>query len=71
MAKTAKLVREDLQKHKSKFMGSFSAGEIQSSIPLSLLRLVNMIEHGPDTGFPHIGENSKNPGILFLLLPVG
>ena len=48
MPKTAEIIREYLQKHKSKFMGSFSAGEIQSSIPLSLLRLVNMIEHGPD-----------------------
>jgi hypothetical protein len=48
MAKTAEILREDLQKHKSKFMGSFSADEIQSSIPSSLLHLVKMIEHGPD-----------------------
>jgi len=48
MAKTAEIIREDLQKHKSKFMGSFSADEIQSSIPSSLLHLVKMIEHGPD-----------------------
>jgi len=48
MAKTAEIIREDLQKHRSKFMGSFSADEIQSSIPSSLLHLVKMIEHGPD-----------------------
>ena len=48
MAKTAKLIREDFQKHKSKFMGSFSANEMQLSIPSSLLHLVKMIEHGPD-----------------------
>ena len=29
-------------------MGSFSADEIQLSIPSSLLHLVKMIEHGPD-----------------------
>ena len=48
MAKTAEILREDLQKHKSKFMGSFSADEIQSSISSSWLHLVKMIEHGPD-----------------------
>ena len=48
MAKTAEIIREDLQKHKSKFMGSFSADEIQSSIASSLLHLVKTIEHGPD-----------------------
>ena len=48
MAKTAKLIREDLQKHKSKFIGSFSANEMQLSIPSSLLHLVKMIEHGPE-----------------------
>jgi hypothetical protein len=48
MAKTAELLRKVLQKHKSKFMGSFSADEIQSSIPSSSLHLVKMIEHGPD-----------------------
>ena len=48
MAKTAGIRREDLQKHKSKFMRSFSADEIQSSIPSSLLHLVKMIEHGPN-----------------------
>jgi hypothetical protein len=48
MAKTAEILREDLQKHKSKFMGSFSADKIQSSIPSSLHHLVKMIEHGPD-----------------------
>jgi hypothetical protein len=48
MAKTAEILRKVLQKHKSKFMGSFSADEIQSSIPSSSLHLVKMIEHGPD-----------------------
>ena len=48
MAKTAGIRREDLQKHKSKFMRSFSADDIQSSIPSSLFHLVKMIEHGPD-----------------------
>jgi hypothetical protein len=34
--------------HKSKFIGSFSASEIQLSIPSCLLHLVKMIEHGHD-----------------------
>ena len=48
MAKKAEIIREDLQKHKSKFMGPFSAHKIQSSIPSSLLHPVKMIEYGLD-----------------------
>ena len=60
MAKTAGILREDLQKHRSKFMGSYSADEIQSSIPSSLLHLMKMIEHGPDIKYQLENDRCKS-----------
>lgn len=48
MAKSAKLMRTQMKEHETKFSGSFSADNIQSSVPKALLELVCMIEHGPD-----------------------
>ncbi|VDI22023.1 Hypothetical predicted protein [Mytilus galloprovincialis] len=48
IGKTAEIIRAQIKEHKTKFSGSFSADDTQSSVPTSLLELVCMIEHGPD-----------------------
>ncbi|CAC5385526.1 unnamed protein product [Mytilus coruscus] len=48
IGKTAEIIWTQIKEHKTKFSGSFSAEDTQSSVPTSLLELVCMIEHGPD-----------------------
>ncbi|CAC5426096.1 unnamed protein product [Mytilus coruscus] len=48
IGKTAEIIRAQIKEHKTTFSGSFSAEEIQSSVPTSLLELVCKLEHGSD-----------------------